>query len=363
MTTINKVLMTNRDSNLLGYLSNVPYNNIHEHRLNMNLPSNMKTINKLSPANILNGNKYVFDLKDSGFLYNMMIKVTLTVSGNNSTLPSLLGARIFSDIEFRQNSKMIFKLDPSYIIARTLSMPQEEMENNIALLDGDAVLNNNSVNYYIPIYCSFFENESNSILLNYMKRLQLICTLNDLSFTGLVSTDVKLLCYNRYYEDNFYDKYIENVYDLPKNVFGYDNFLINTTLESGSNSKRIELKGNFNCFCLSNIIMKADYSNVLIRNLKLECNGNVLVEVNNRENLLMNKGTNSLESSGTSLSYYFGNRKRDCYTGGVNLNEGPWFMTIDYDTLNTSATLKTLIEYFTISTIDMQGNIERNILY
>lgn len=356
--------MTNRDSKLLDILSNIPYDNIHEHRLHMNLPSNMKTINRLKASNIINENKYVFDLKESGFLYNMMLKVSLTSAGDNSGLPSLLGSRIFSDIEFRQNSKMIFKLDPSYIIARTLSLPEGEMENMIALLNGDKTFNNNTVNYYIPIYCSFFESESNSILLNYIKRLQLVCTLNDLEYNSpITNIDVTLLCYNRYYEDNFYDMYIENVYNQSKNIFGYDNYLIDTELLSGSSSKRIELKGNFNCFCLSNIILNSDYSNVLIKNMILECNGNVLLQVNNRENLIINKGSNSLESSGASLSYYFGQRNRSSYTGGVNLNEGPWYMTIEYDTLISDAKLKTLIEYFTISTIDLNGIIERNILY
>lgn len=350
----------NEESVILDILKAIPYSNEHKHIIPKNIANNFRSLKKVKPTitggpNVENS-IYSFTLPDSGFLERLVLRITFNSSEDLVT--DALGSRIFKKIVLKQGLKDIFTNSPSYIVSRINSEPVNKQKNYQELISPqfDMCTSNNVV--YCPIFSSLFDVSNNNILLNYIKRLELQCTLGSL----VDDVDVELICYIKNYQQPYYNSYIYHELQYEKNYFSYDTYNIQTPISSGATYVTIPLKGPFLIFALHNIIYNENYTNLNIDRMVLNCNGTDVLNIRTQDNGFIEPSF--YQYNGSLLSYYFGSKDRTFHSGSINVQQGPWTMTIFMDQASTSTyTLNTSLEYFCILECDTLGNINKNILF
>ena len=293
--------------------------------------------------------RYTFQLPKDDFVNNLMLKVTRTGSQGFNDF-AFEGALIFSEIVLKQGQKVLGRNDGPYIISRIMEEEETVRNNYINLLNGN--YDGSSTTYYIPLYFTHFDVPENNLLMDYVRDLSLEC----LRTTLETFTSIELLCYTRTYEKEYYSKYIENVFDKkPLSILGYDVHTIRTRLLTETDtSARVNIEGNFNCFAIHNYL-SAGNSQVINR-ITLQSDGITAFDIYRQENILMNKNTSAVQNA--VFSYYFGDKNRTYYSGGVNLSIGTWYLTVYFNLANITDSvmqLNTMIEYYLSRRLEMMG--------
>lgn len=351
-----KILAANRESTFLQTMKAIPITNIHSQRITKNLPNNFRSLVRIQPMykdSVNSTHRFTFHLPKDDFVNNLMLKVTRSGSQGFGDF-AFEGSLMFSEILLKQGQKVLGRNDGPYIISRIMEEEETVRNNYINLLNGN--YDGTNTTYYIPLYFTHFDLEENNLLMDYVRDLSIECLR-----TRLENFDsVELLCYTRTYEKEYYSRYIENVFNnQPLSVFGYDVHNIKTRLTETDTSKRIDISGNFNCFAIHNHISAGNSQS--INRITLQCDGITSIDIYRQENILINKNTAAVNN--VVFSYYFGDKSRSYYSGGINLAIGKWYLTIYFNLANVTDSvvmLNTMIEYYTISEIGTDGIIERN---
>lgn len=353
-------LVINEESVILDILNDIPYTDLHSHMIPKHVLNNFRSIKRLKPE-ITSSSRYKFTLPEEGFLERLVLKITFTSFEN--VLTDGLGARVFEKITLKQGLKDVFSNDMNYIISRINSEPVNKQKNYNELINPqlNLCLADNVV--YCPIFSSFFDVSNNNIFLNYIRRLDLHCDLNIPVAQLLLYLDVELLCYVKNYTKEYYNTFIKNEFiDDQKNYFSYDTYTITTNIIEGSSRTLINLNGPYLCFAIHNIIFNSNYTMKNIDKMVLNCNGLDVISIKPQENSFIDPSY--YQYNGSLLSYYFGSKDRTYHSGSININTGPWTLTIYHDQITTSGyTLHTTLEYFCIMECDRLGILSKNILF
>lgn len=360
---MNNILSINEESVILDILKEIPYQSLHEHHIIKNIHNNFRTVKRIKPE-ISQTGLYRFTLPEEGFLQGLCLSFSFSSDGNNINVEERAAARIFSEIWLKQGLKDLCKNTPSYILSRINQEPVQKQKNYIELTTFNQIFDNNEVTASVPIFCSFTDLESNYLLLNYFKRLEVHCQLNNDMLWQSTLTDMKveLVAFIKNYEPQYYNSFIYKEFqNFSKNYFSYDILNIKKTLEIGTSFTRIDLKGPFLIFAIHSIIFNNNWSNVPISRMILNCQGINVLDIKTSENAFIEPSY--YQYNGNSLSYFFGSKQRHYHSGAININNGPWYLMIYHDPITEPGQLHTDLEYFCIFETDNSGIFEKNILY
>lgn len=359
---MNNILSVNEESVILNIFKDIPYVPLHEHSITKNIPNNFRSIKRINPEISSNG-LYRFTLPEQGFLQGICL--SFTCSSYDNTSEDKVATRIFSSIYLKQGIKDIFHNGPSYSLARLNQEPVQRQNNFTELSNWSQMFDNNEISCHLPIFCSFTDNEKNFLLLNYFKRLELHCQLdsNVINNESIVDLNVELIVFIKNYEDEYYNSFIYKEFFLSKskNYFSYDIFNIQQTLEVGTTETQIELNGPLLVFAIHSIIFDSSYANIPIYKFILNHQATDVLNIKTAENALLDPSY--YQYNGNSLSYFFGHKSRDYHSGAINLNNGPWTITLFHNEITEESILNIDLEYFCILESDRKGLFEKNILY
>lgn len=361
---MNNILSVNDESVILNIFKDIPYQPVHEHTVTKNIPNNFRSIKRITPE-ISSSGLYRFTLPEQGFLQGMCLSFTCTSYDN--TAEDKVATRIFNSIYLKQGLRDIFHNGPSYSLARLNQEPVQRQNNFTELSNWSQMFDNNEISCSLPIFSSFTDNEKNYLLLNYFRRLELHCQLNQNVITdeSIVGLNVELIVFIKNYEDEYYNSFIYKEFLLnkksKKNYFSYDIFNIQRTLEVGSTETQIILHGPLLVFALHSIIFDTTHANIPIYKLILNHQGTDVLNIKTSENALLDPSY--YQYNGNSLSYFFGHKSRDYHSGAINLNNGPWIITLHHNEITETSILNIDLEYFCILESDLNGLFEKNILY
>ena len=346
---------------ILNIFKEIPYQPLHEHSITKNVPNNFRSIKRIVPE-ISNTGLYKFTIPEQGFLQGLSL--SFTCSSYNNTSEEKVATRIFKTINLRQGLKDIFVNTPSYSLARLNQEPVQRQQNFTELTNWSQMFDNNEISCSLPIFSSFTDNERNFLLLNYFRRLELHCQLdqNIITNEAIVGLNVELIVFIKNYEDEYYNSFIFKEFrTFKKNYFSYDVFNVQKILSVGDTSTEIVLHGPLLVFAIHSIIFDTTNANIPISKMILNHQGTDVLSIKTSENALLDPSY--YQYNGNSLSYFFGIKSRDHHSGAININNGPWIITIYHNTITETSILNLDLEYFCIFESDRNGLFEKNILY
>lgn len=346
---------------ILNLFKEIPYQPLHEHTITKNVPNNFRSIKRIVPE-ISSAGLYKFTLPEQGFLQGLCL--SFSCSSYDNTSEEKVATRIFSSIHLRQGLKDVFFNCPSYSLARLNQEPVQRQNNFTELASWSQMFDNNEITCSLPIFSSFTDNERNYLLLNYFRRLELHCQLNNNVITNesIVGLNVELIVFIKNYEDEYYNSFVFKEFrTYKKNYFSYDVFNVQKQLNIGDTETDIVLHGPLLVFALHSIIFDQDNANVPISKMILNHQGTDVLNIKTSENALLDPSY--YQYNGNSFSYFFGSKMRDHHSGAININNGPWIITIFHDEITESSVLNLDLEYFCIFESDRNGLFEKNILY
>lgn len=362
---MNYPLIINEESVLLNILSDIPYQGIHEHGITKNIHNNFRTVKRLKPES-RNDGLYRFTLPEEGFLEGIVFNITISSAIINGTfIEERAGCRVFENIFLKQGSKELCKINPSYILARINQEPVQKQKNYFELTTFNEIPNENTINCIVPFFSSFTDNSHNNLLLSYFKRLEIHAFFNQDLITDWLITNIDIDCsvFIKNYEPEYYNSFIYKEFSLTKfkNYFSYDIFTIKQPLDIGSTYTKIPLQGPYLVFAIHSIIFNSNWSNVPINRIQLQCSGFTVLDITTQENALLEPSF--YQYNGNSFSYFFGSKSRDHHSGAININTGPWTLTVFHNQIGEAGNIYIDLEYFCILRSDQKGVFEKNLIF
>lgn len=139
-----------------------------------------------SAANIP-GSEISFRLPRNGLVSDVCFKVSVTGSAADATTDTnLLGAKFFSQVSLKSNSKTIHSYNDTYMVSRFKNHDMEKAANLIPLLGGSIGVNTSSAAVFIvPFYSTFLDSTSTYLDLSFLEEMSIDCKFNSLVNMGL----------------------------------------------------------------------------------------------------------------------------------------------------------------------------------
>ncbi len=352
--------LANRESELIKLLNNIIINDDYVDSIDRNLPSCVKYIQKMDSRET--GEGLAFDFPTTGFLSNMYLELTLTTSQDKSSEEDLLATRIFDRITLKQHNKIIQSLTPEYIISRIDQEPKEKRDALHFVSSPQEDWNNNTVTVRCPLFFSCLEHSKKNFLLDYVRRLELVCEQpDDDSFT----LSAKLVCVLMNYEKEFYNAHIKNAMNGSVGTLSYDIHCDSVALTTGSTSTKLYLTATQLVQSVHVLIKNASGSIFKINSFDLVVNSQKVVDNASIETLIFDNKFTEYHAGNRPLVHFFSRDKtRLEHTGALNFNglSEDKYITVNYDTIPAGYTLHVVCEYLTVMQLDVYGHLHRQMI-
>lgn len=367
---INDSLKLNNNSKILKLYEKLPYSSTYTDEI-VNHPNNIliteynDTINPYFNT-YQAGKKIVFPIGDFHFLKNMMIRTSLTTTGDDTDVQQFLGILLFKKIRLMQKGLEIASISHSYIYSRIMSLPYNLQQHYLSLASGEYQNFNTTTMYFkTPIFMWFLEKEMHNILLYFHRDLTLECEFNDITFTGNITFQSQLVLVKRSYEMSFIEKYIKDVYYNKdhRNYLIYNTYNISKDVTNNTTQTEIILDQPFFLHSIHCIIFKDKvYTDAkTINKFEIYLADKLIISLNKDVsqlsliNDLSNDTIIGANNTQSNLSYFFGSKMRmtNGIEGGIDISKGPYRIIVYHD--NPGATDYKLyidLEYFNILSSD-----------
>jgi hypothetical protein len=351
------VFNENKNSTILKNLSQVPYTVRHVKQIEENYPNNFKSITEIQADNSTGtppsvDQKYKFQLCEAGFLRNLVIKTTLSCSdaqADNSNMIERLGVRLYSNIELVQNGRVIFTNNPSYILNRISDSEYQKQSNYLRIVEATDWTGTTAVDVYTPLFSWIFDTQENNILLDFHKDLEIILTVNSITYDSAINYfNPTLICFRTCYEDDFVHSYIrQNYYTNTTNYLTYDIRTLKTPLISATSSASMFIQVPCLVSCIHCAVINSDYTSTNIKKVTLKLGQRVIMQTDKLMNLL-NTDLLAGDNGQNEVSVYLGNKNRKGHSGSIDMSGQAFELIIDYVPLTQDATLWVNLEYLQI---------------
>ncbi len=209
------------------------------------------------------GQEVVFNLNKSQFFRNMEIRSVLTMSTTNAGLTVPMGLDLFDRIELRSNNKVIYTMSSAYIKSRVRASPinvQQAVIRRAMPLDSTSYAIAATTNWtsgtialFTPVFCPFFEGDTQNFDLNFYEQLQLVCRVNTTAGMQIESAITALSCTAwvwNYIPDPKYYEYLRSKNQkpsVPLTMLTYNTYTESFVMtNTGTNT--VKLNVNYPCF-------------------------------------------------------------------------------------------------------------------
>lgn len=369
MKPTNIVLEQNRRSKFLNQvLEKYPVEKLHNNEIGKIYPNNFRSFDYIPPsvpfdAIPTSGSKFNFKINETeGFLSDMFLKVSLTCAGDNTGMNEKVYYNLFKDIYIKQGEFQIARINPAYIISRISEMPSNVQENYNSIITGDADFDTSTVNFYIPLFCFFTDEEKNNLFLNFHKQISVDATWNNITWnSALTGCSVKLGIIRSNYEKSYLNALVKEREMNKRYYLSYDIIPYAIPISDSDTSVSVELKSNYLVSAIHVCGIQSDWDMIDIQSIQLDVNGNTMIDMNRSEMVFYRRPEDRMIPAlgTTEFSYHFGSRND--FKGHLSLLNVSNLLTINFGTHPSAGTIWVILETRNVIDSDSYGQMSSSL--